>query len=382
MQDDKKKSETETLELGFAGYSGEVIAEIEEKIGYSFQNKRLLQQAFTRSSFAMENESEDNEVLEFIGDSVIGMFVVKQLSNRYTWKQNPLLQDFTCELDEGELSALKMRLVQSSSLASITERLGLERYLRMGKGDVLSLAQTQTSVKEDLLEAIVGAIAIDSNWNIITLEKVVADLMNVDALLEKVIEEGKDDLARLNEWFEKNNKKLIFEQATSICKNLKYGVSVCLGMEMLNYVAYGYGATEKEAHQMAAKRAMDYIEKVNDRATAINKAVGQPCLERAVNQLQELNQKKLIPPPEYVFTQRGKTETGNPQWECCCNLAGIVENRGGYVCSSKPEAKRQAAYETLLFLVGKDLTETFTLYGTEVSQNNKNIKGDMNNERN
>ena len=96
--------------------------EIEQKIGYFFKNKALLEQAFTRSSYASEHMGTAyNEVLEFIGDSIIGIIVVKQLITHYQISSIPdeikatlpfpIKQHFECELDEAELSKLKIDLV-------------------------------------------------------------------------------------------------------------------------------------------------------------------------------------------------------------------------------------------------------------------------------
>ena len=348
---------------------------IEKKIGYHFKNRFLLEQAFTRSSYSREDlNSEDNEVLEFIGDSIVGPIVVKQLVTHYQIGSSieeqiqslipTVRRDFKCELDEAELSTLKIELVQRSSLARSTERFGLEEYLRLGKGDIVGNVKEQASVKEDLLEAIVGAVAIDSGWDMCILEELVKRLIDIEDLLENGGSHEEDYEKILNDWFAQKGKSLIFKEAAPICKNLKYAFCVDLGIDMLNYSAYGYGITENGARRMAAKRAVRFIEQTSDRASAIINAVGYPDLNRAVNQLQELYQKKLIPEPVYVFSKLGASSTGNPEWECVCTIEGIVEDSGGYICSSKNEAKKQIAFEVLNYLIGKDLKSLFIEHGT------------------
>ena len=348
--------------------------EIERKIGYFFKNKALLEQAFTRSSYASEHMGTAyNEVLEFIGDSIIGIIVVKQLITHYQISSIPdeikatlpfpIKQHFECELDEAELSKLKINLVQRSSLAIATERLNLENHLLMGKSDVLGNIQNQASVKEDLLEAIVGAVAIDCNWDMTILEKLVTDLIDIESVLEYGKNDEEDYEQSLVEWFNKKGEPLIFEDEPCLCKNLKYGVSVNLGINMLNYNAYGYGLTEKGARRMASKRAMEIIRKTSDRKTAIIAAVGKPDLNRAVNQLQELYQKKLIPEPKYTFHKIGISSNGNPEWECSCTIEGLVEYTGGYVCSSKSEAKKYQAFEVINYLIGMNLKSLFIQHG-------------------
>ena len=163
------------------------FTEAEKIIGYEFKNKALLVQAFTRRSYSEENfGAEHNEVLEFIGDSLLGALVVKRLSSRYrvtSTQSEPHASDFDdilvehgmdpilahgayrSELDEDELSRFKIALVRSESLAAATERAGLEKFLLMSRGDEKSGVREERSVKEDLFESIVGAVAIDSGWS-------------------------------------------------------------------------------------------------------------------------------------------------------------------------------------------------------------------------
>lgn len=369
-----------------------IVHNIEKIIKYEFNNKTLLEQAFTRSSYAKEHiEATDNETLEFIGDSILGVLVVKKLIAHYqigvatdiAEKCVPFLtkERFECELDEAELSALKIEIVQRASLAKATERLGLEKYLLMGRSDILGNVHNQDSVKEDLLEAIIGAVAVDSGWNMNVLEKLVNKLIDFDVLLENGGTYEEDYECILKEWFEQKGRTLKFEKEISICKNLKFGISVCLGMDMLNQKVYGYGATERGARIMAAKRAVKLIGQTNNRSAAIINAVGEPNLERAVNQLQELHQKKLIPEPKYTFKKCGVTQSGNPGWECSCTIEGLVDDSGGYVCTSKGEAKKYQAFETLNYLIGKDLKTLFLDQGKEVNVK-KTTDKEIYNERN
>ncbi len=360
------------------------INNIEKILKYDFRNKTILKQAFTRRSYTTENIcAADNEVLEFIGDSIIGVLVVKKLITYYQigtisndskpYISDTLKEQFECELDEAELSTLKISLVQRVSLAKATERLGLEKYLLMGQSDIIGNIHNQDSVKEDLLESIVGAVAIDSNWDMNILEKLVNRLIDIDNVLEKGGPNEENYEHTLNDWFKQKGETLRFEKEISICKNLKYCYSVSLGIDMLNQKVYGYGATENGARRMAAKRAVNFIKQINNRATAIINAVGKPDLNRAVNQLQELHQKKLIAEPVYTFVKRGVSNSGNPEWECICTIEGLVDDFGGFVCASKSEAKKHQAFETLNYLIGKDLKTLFLDY-SKTENTKKTVK--------
>ena len=358
-------------------------AEVEEKIGYTFKKKELLEQAFTRSSYAEENfGAHDNEVLEFIGDTVIGNVVVKKLIKRYqrsykyakeTASGFEFWEFFGCEYDEGELSKLKIGLVQRSSLAAATDRLELGQYLRMGKGDIANKVGEQASVKEDLLEAIVGAVAIDSDWDSELLEALVVRLIDIDKIFEEGNEDEEDYEQALQKWSRHYRGHFSeFEDVPPI-NDFKYGVKVNLGIGMLNHDAYGYGNTERGARRMASKRALDFILEVESMAKTVFDTIGEPNLDQSVNQLQELYQKKIISEPKYTFTKCGVSDSGNTIWTCECSIEGFYESGVGYECSSKKEAKKLIAYDALGYLVGTNFKTIFLKYG-KITEKNKNSK--------
>ena len=324
-------------------------SEIENKIGYTFTNKTLLKQAFTRSSYAKEHYVESNEVLEFIGDSILGMIVTKHLANRYETVFELSPNEFICELNEAELSEYKISLVERSSLAIATEKAELHNYLLMGNNDIANNVQNQASVKEDLLEAILGAIAIDSNWNFKVLENVVEKLIDINSRLESTEEHETEYKKQLSE---KLNTNAQFKETPSICKNLKYGYLITLGDSLLGEECFGYGNTKNGAMKMAANRALKISHEIGNRASIVKNAVGDPDPDRAINQLQELFQKKIIPEPKYTFTQMNKVQTGNPLWSCSCSIEGVFTPTMLPTENSKNKAKKEAAYDAINYLVG------------------------------
>lgn len=152
---------------------------IEEKIKYTFRDKSLLRQAFTRASFcneAKKNSSlQSNEVLEFFGDSVLSAaivtFLIKNRAERYQY-------GIKTALDEGDFSNIRSKLSDKRNLSRNMARLGLEKYLIMGEGDAKLGIEKEFSVMEDLFESIVGAIYIDSNYNISSV------MASVEAMLD------------------------------------------------------------------------------------------------------------------------------------------------------------------------------------------------------
>ncbi len=156
---------------------------IERIIGYTFSNKGLLIQAFTRSSYHNEHpDSPDNEVLELIGDSVLSLSVLTYFKKQYTKvTSRGLLTDW----NEGKFSALKSALVNKHRLAACIEQLGLASYLLVSRGDSKVDIEREASVKEDLFESIIGAIYIDSGENFNCSDAIVQRMLDIDAIVEE-----------------------------------------------------------------------------------------------------------------------------------------------------------------------------------------------------
>lgn len=165
------------------------IAAIEAAIGYTFSNKSLLVQAFSRRSYtneAMQNgipTTACNEVLEFCGDSVLGTVIVTLLMNKYgTCDENG---GYISRFDEGALHTLKSRLSDKSMLSERMTALGLHRYLLLSNGDrALGIAE-EASVKEDLFESIIGAIYLDSGHNFERVAAAIGNMLDPEVYLER-----------------------------------------------------------------------------------------------------------------------------------------------------------------------------------------------------
>jgi ribonuclease III len=137
------------------------LAKLETSLGHRFERPELLERAVTHRSWAHERlkrESEEkirgaeNELLEFIGDSVLGLAIAEQL-----YAKNP-------NAAEGDLTLMKHRLVSTTTLASIGESLELGSYLRLGRGEEASGGREKTQLLANVLEAVIGAIFIDSGY--------------------------------------------------------------------------------------------------------------------------------------------------------------------------------------------------------------------------
>ena len=184
------------------------IKKIEQKLGYSFKKKKLLEQAFTRSSYTEENGGENNEVLELWGDGISKVVVEKALSEKYS--QTTKAGDYAAHFSVGKLSELVNMLVCNQIWAECITRLELQKYLRMGKGEIKNKQQNQERVKANLFEAIVGAVGIDSKWDFKQAEKVVLKMLPFEELLGKRTEKKKSNM---------NNQKKAIEDPRNSARN-------------------------------------------------------------------------------------------------------------------------------------------------------------------
>lgn len=128
------------------------LADLEKRLGYSFREKELLIKALTHSSHAYEAQTEeinDNEVLEFLGDSILGF----------------ILADFLCTtfpfLTEGELSKLKSAMASTTALAAFAQKVKLDRRVLLGKGEEKSGGRHKKTILAGTFEAVIAALYID-----------------------------------------------------------------------------------------------------------------------------------------------------------------------------------------------------------------------------
>lgn len=126
--------------------------EFEKKIGYSFQNRTLLENALTHSSYANEKHwayEKNNERLEFLGDAVLEL-----ISSDFIFHEH--------ESDmEGAMTKLRASLVCEQSLAGSARQLSLGEYIRLGKGEAMTGGKDRDSILSDAFEAVIGAIYLD-----------------------------------------------------------------------------------------------------------------------------------------------------------------------------------------------------------------------------
>lgn len=129
-----------------------LLSELEQKIGYSFRSRALLDRALTHRSYAHERAEQNclhNESLEFLGDSVLGLVVSAWLMQRY-----PMLT-------EGKLSKMKAYLVSEPTLVEFADMIDLGRYILLNRGEEKTGGRKKGTLLADAYEALIGALYLD-----------------------------------------------------------------------------------------------------------------------------------------------------------------------------------------------------------------------------
>ncbi|MFT3744300.1 MAG: ribonuclease III [Pyrinomonadaceae bacterium] len=137
------------------------LAKLEHLIGHTFQDMKLLERAVTHRSWAYENlpgaseeavRAAENESMEFVGDSVLGLAIAEQLYNAHP------------KGSEGDLTLMKHHLVSTQTLAKLGETLALGDYLRVGRGEEKTGGRKKQALLANTLEAVIAAIFLDAGY--------------------------------------------------------------------------------------------------------------------------------------------------------------------------------------------------------------------------
>ncbi len=214
------------------------------RVNIKFKDVELLNQAFNHRSVTNEKKSEgNNERLEFLGDSVLGMVTSSYLYN-------------TLDNPEGELAKIKSAVVSEKALAPIAIKLGIDKLIVLGHGEELSGGRTKPAILADCMEAIIGAYYLDSGYR--NAEQYVLSFIKPE--IENVLKFGmKDFKTLLQEKFQKISKSFpVYELIKS------YGPDHDQTFEVVVHLGdktYGpkSGKSKKEAEQNVAKEALKFI---------------------------------------------------------------------------------------------------------------------------
>lgn len=218
------------------------LEELEEKIGYRFEDKKLLKQAMCHSSYANERHMDrllNNERLEFLGDAVLELITSEFLYQTYP------------KMPEGEATRTRASIVCEQTLALCARELGLGAFLLLGRGEDLTGGRERDSVTSDAMEALLGAVYLDGGFA--SAKEFVTNFILNDIEHKKLFFDSKTILQEeiQGETTESLYYELIREEGPD--HNKRFTVHACLGDQV---IGAGSGRTKKAAEQEAAYRAL------------------------------------------------------------------------------------------------------------------------------
>ncbi|HFC47100.1 MAG TPA: ribonuclease III [Dissulfuribacter thermophilus] len=221
------------------------IKELEETLGYTFNNPQLLECALTHRSFAAEHSdiSEDNERLEFLGDAVLELVMTRLLFDLYGNTYS-----------EGDLTRMRAFLVNEAQLAKQAEGIGLGHYIRLGKGEERSGGRRKKSILADTFEAVMGAIYLDGGLEpCFSFVKRLFNQVLSEITDHFLIEDYKSALQELTQARFHVVPTYRVERISGPDHNRTFEVAIILDGKVL---ARGEGSSKKKAEQDAAKEAL------------------------------------------------------------------------------------------------------------------------------
>ncbi|MBC8481378.1 MAG: ribonuclease III [Planctomycetes bacterium] len=226
----------------------EALCQIEQIVGYKFKDRKILKKAFTHSS-SVDDRKLSNERLEFFGDSILGLVICQKLFEHFP------------DHDEGELTKIKSMLVSRKTCSEVIKRMGLAKYLKLGKGMISSRA-VNGSMAAGLLESLIAAICIDGG--IESARDFI--LKNFEAFI--INSEKKDHHG--------NYKSILQSYAQKMCNTTPHYELLdekgpdhikCFETEVIiagRHFESAWGMNKKEAEQKAAYNAMVELELLDE----------------------------------------------------------------------------------------------------------------------
>ena len=217
---------------------------IEERLGYVFQDKTHLIQAFVHRSFFNEHKKEvtaSNERMEFLGDSILGLLIAEFLYARLP------------EEEEGTLSHLRANFVEAGMCAQFVKKLLVEEFVLLGRGELINKGGSKGSIQADLFEALLAAIYLDGGMEAAKTFFWSHFKEEAEACLNTPMRNWK---AELQDYFQKMRQKpptYRVLQEVGPDHNKQFSVGVFFEAEMLGQ---GTGSSKKEGEQAAAQEAL------------------------------------------------------------------------------------------------------------------------------
>ena len=220
---------------------------LETKLGYQFQNPKLLDHALTHSSYANEHHLgsiSSNERLEFLGDSVLGMIVADHLYRTFP------------DLPEGDLTRIRANLVCEGSLVLVAKEWDLGRYLKLGKGENACGGRSRPSILADAVEAVLAAVFLDGG---LAHDRDIIQRFLLDRM-EQVNRASRDHKTYLQELVQRKSGQVLSYELigeSGPAHNKTFQMQVLLNGQP---IGQGTGHSKKEAEQAAANAAIERLD--------------------------------------------------------------------------------------------------------------------------
>ncbi|WP_396588997.1 ribonuclease III [Bermanella sp. R86510] len=218
------------------------LLKLSQRIGYDFKDIEFLQLALTHRSKGGTN----NERLEFLGDSIVNFVVAEALFEKFP------------QAKEGKLSRLRAGLVRGTTLAELARDFDLGDFLLLGSGELKSGGFNRESILADAVEAIIGAIYLDSGLDVVRARILEWYGDRLDGLqLDDVVKDAK---TRLQEYLQKNQSRLPKYEVMEISGQAHdQNFKVSCWVETLPEVTVGKGGSRRIAEQNAAQKALNAL---------------------------------------------------------------------------------------------------------------------------
>lgn len=218
------------------------LARLQKAIDYQFINIDYLKTALTHRSA----NNNHNERLEFLGDAILGSIIANQLFHQFP------------QADEGQLSRLRSFLVKEKALYELAQKINLGDYLNLGSGELKSGGFRRASILSDAFEAIIGAVYLDSSFEI--TEKIVLAIYEENLQAMSLDMAQKDPKTRLQEWLQARNLQTPdYQVIRSSGKDHAKMYWVKCDINYQSMVSEGEGASRRKAEQDAAAKILEKL---------------------------------------------------------------------------------------------------------------------------
>lgn len=229
-----------------------LVQHVNDQFGVTFNDRSVLIEAFTHSSYANDHRDEqirNLERLEFLGDAVLEVTVSEYLYHKYP--NHP----------EGQLTRMRASIVRAESLAKLAKEYNLHQFVRLGKGEEQMNGRTRPSLLCDVFEAFIGAVFVDQGIDVV---KAILKAILFPKIDSGAFSHGMDHKTALQELLQRNGVVTI--EYTVVDKRgpdhqKEFVVEVNVEGDLFGK---GVGRSKKAAEQAAAKVALEMLEESNE----------------------------------------------------------------------------------------------------------------------